>query len=312
MATDQCSEHQFSSPFYPGDSCEEIYNKNPQSHERSGYYWILDGPSKVYCGMSYTGSSCLSIYNSNPETIDKPGFYRINDSEWTYCNMTSIVIGSCGSVGEGWRRIANIDIGAGGNCPSGWIKATDISSGVSFCRVADADGTNICSSAYFSTAGTSYQRVCGRARGYQKGYVWAFDTSSESIEASYVSGLSLTYGTPRRHIWTYATGLAETVSTRCPCEGGSSPPSFVGNNLYCESGTINHPPSSETFFFDDALWDGAGCFSSHVTCCDNTNQPWFYRQLDHSTQDNIEARICVVGPFSRSATVIDQLDLYIQ
>ena len=51
----------------------------------------------------------------------------------------------------------------------------------------------------------------------------------------------------------YATGFAETLSTRCPCEGGSSPPSFVGNNLYCESGTINHPPSSETFFFDDAL-----------------------------------------------------------
>ena len=42
MATDheQCS-YQFKSPFYPGESCEDIYNMNPESHDRPGYYRIL-------------------------------------------------------------------------------------------------------------------------------------------------------------------------------------------------------------------------------------------------------------------------------
>ena len=52
IATDQCTEYQFKSPFFPGVSCEDIYNKNPESHDRSGYYWITDGPSRVYCGMT--------------------------------------------------------------------------------------------------------------------------------------------------------------------------------------------------------------------------------------------------------------------
>ena len=38
---------------------------NPESHDRSGYYWTLDGPGQVHCGMSpgaYLGNldSCLS------------------------------------------------------------------------------------------------------------------------------------------------------------------------------------------------------------------------------------------------------------
>ena len=52
IATDQCTEHQFKSPFFPG-ACKDIYNKNPESHDRLGYYWILNGPRKVYCGMNY-------------------------------------------------------------------------------------------------------------------------------------------------------------------------------------------------------------------------------------------------------------------
>ena len=52
-ATDQCTEYRFKSPFFPGKSCEDIYNKNLESHDWPGYYWITDGPSKVYCGMTY-------------------------------------------------------------------------------------------------------------------------------------------------------------------------------------------------------------------------------------------------------------------
>ena len=80
-------------------------------------------------------------------------------------------ISTCADVGGGWRRIVNFDISAGDDCPGEWRKATQ--SGVSFCRVA-SDYRYTCSSANFSTNGTSYQRVCGRARGYQKGDTVAF------------------------------------------------------------------------------------------------------------------------------------------
>ena len=36
-ATDQCTEYQYKSPFYPGVSCEDIYNKNPENHDIIGF-----------------------------------------------------------------------------------------------------------------------------------------------------------------------------------------------------------------------------------------------------------------------------------
>ena len=302
--------------FLPGESCESIYNNNVESHEWSGYYWITS--SRVYCGMNYTGSSCEDIYNNNPETDDKPGYYHINDSQWTFCNMTEIAngdfISTCAGVGGGWRRIANINISAGDDCPGKWRKATQ--SGVGFCRVA-RDSTGTCSSANFPSNGISYKSVCGRARGYQKGDTLAFygvgPSYGKTIDQSYVSGLSITYGrSPRHHIWTFASGRGERrhSSFNCPCSvnGGYSPPSFVGNDYYCESGSVDRP-NTATYYFSDPLWDGAGCVDN---CCDDTTQPWFYRQLNQITKDNIEARICVHGSFFTRSILIDQLELYIQ
>ena len=67
----------------------------------SGYYFITEGPTRVYCGMSYTESSCLNIYNNNPETGDKSGYYRINNNQWTYCNMKTITTCVAGDAGTG-------------------------------------------------------------------------------------------------------------------------------------------------------------------------------------------------------------------
>ena len=322
IATDQCTKYQFKSPFYPGVSCEDIYNKNPESHAWSGYYWITDGPSRVCCGMTYTGSSCEDIYNNNPETGDKSGYYRINSNQWMYCYMTAIdtgdLITTCAGMGGGWRKIVNINISAGDNCPGKWRKATE--SGVSFCRVA-SDDPFTCSSASFSTNGVSYQRVCGRARGYQKGRPYAFYGSlsgySKTIDEDYVCGLSITHGSnPRQHIWTFASGYSEIVNTgdccNCPCAvyPGNNPPSSVNNNYYCESGSVG-TASFNAYYFNDILWDGEGC-TGGSSCCDDTTQPWFHRQLDHTIQDNIEARICALDQFGLRSTLIDQLELYIQ
>ena len=304
--------------FLPGVSCETIYNSNKDSHNSPGYYWIT---SIVYCGMNYTGSSCEDIYNSFPETLNKSGYYHLKENnkyQWTYCNMSKFqgsgnFISICAGVGGGWRRIVNINISAGDNCPGEWRKAAK--SGVSFCRVA-SNGEQACSSANFSTNGISYQRVCGRARGYQKGYTWAFYGThyGKTIDQVYVSGLSITYGSnTRHHIWTYASGFNEKDNSpgNCPCSvSGGYNSSFAASNYYCETGSVYFPNSGNAYYFNDTLWDGAGCTGG--TCCDDTTQPWFYRQLNQITQDDIEARICAYGPFKARATLIDQLELYIQ
>ena len=319
MATDQCEEYHFQSPFFPGESCEEIYNMNPESHNRSGYYWILDGPRKVFCGMNYTGSSCEDIYYNNSKTGDKSGYYRINDDNWTYCDMTAIAAGdfipTCAGVGGGWKRIVNIDISAGDDCPSGWRKDTD--SGVSFCRVVSDNGRT-CSSAYFSTNIKSYQRVCGRAKGYQKGETdtfYAFHHQGQTtIDGYYADGLSITYGSPRHHIWTFVSGLFDnrTYVHNCPCAagGGTSSPPFVGSNYYCESGTVN-TFIVQAYYFNDPLWDGSDCYGS-TNCCSNPTQPWFYHELGESTTSDIDARICSWLNFATGSPLIDQLEFYIQ
>ena len=314
--TEECSVFRFKSPFYPGESCEDIYSKNLESHEWSGYYWITDGPSRVFCGMTYTGSSCEAIYNNNPETGDKSGYYHINNNQWTYCNMTALAAGilsSCAGVRGEWRRIAKIDISTGDDCPSGWRK--DTHSGVSFCRVA-SNSNGACSSSFFSTNGTSYQRVCGKARGYQKGGVLGFHWShfDQTIDGYYADGLLITYNSsPRRHIWTFTSGRYDDRSDCCNCycatHPGYSPPSYVGTDYYCESGTYNSLEAVD-YYFDDPLWDGSGCIAS--SCCNNPTQPWFYQELSEITASDIEARICSGYQFTSGSPLIDQLELYIQ
>ena len=313
VADDQCTQHQFKSPFYPGSSCEDIYNKNPESQDKSGYYWILDGPRDVYCGMNYTGLSCEDIYNNNPETGNKNGYYPINNNMWTFCNMTAIVLAGnfCAGVEGQWRRIAGINISAGDDCPTGWNKSSH--NDVSFCRAPTDNGG--CYSTFFSINGVSYQHVCGRARGFQKGGPEAFVYNTRSIDTQYIEGLSITHGSPRQHIWSYAVGLTDNGSYadyNCPCAAipGPAPPSFVGSNYYCESGggsTFN----ANSYHFSDPLWDGAGC-SANNTCCSNTDQPWFHHQLSSITQDDIEVRICRSHPFSNNEGIlVDILELYI-
>ena len=254
--------------FLPDESCESIYNNNEDSHDWSGHYWVT---KRVYCGMNYTGQSCEDIYYYNPETRTKSGYYRVNN-QWMYCNMAMAAIAvainfipTCAGVGGGWRRIANIDIKAGDDCPSGWTKAGDF---VTFCRKS-FDGPG-CSSTTFTTNGITYQKVCGKARGYQKGHPNGGSAfNSVKIDDHYVNGLSITYGSPRQHIWTYANGDFDNRQIRCPCDKtGGTTPSFVGNNYYCESGrggTDDH----DAYHFSDPLWDGSGCIYSN--CCSVPN-----------------------------------------
>jgi len=37
--------------------------------------------------------------------------------------------------------------------------------------------------------------------------------------------------------------------------------------------------------------------STGNTCCDNPNLPWFYRELNMATMDDVEVRICTDESF---------------
>ena len=71
-----------------------------------------------------------------------------------------------------------------------------------------------------------------------------------------------------------------TIFYNCPCSvhPGFNPPSFVSNNYYCESAAVCYP-DRPTYYVDNTLWDGAGC--TEGSYCDNTTQPWFYRELNY-------------------------------
>ena len=66
--------------------------------------------------------------------------------------------------------------------------------------------------------------MCGFARGYLFNTPDAFGaffgrTSSEPLSGNYVDGVSITYGTPPNHLWTYVAGNSEAFGTDadCPC-----------------------------------------------------------------------------------------------
>ena len=52
-----------------------VYGKDSDSHDKSGYYRITDGPRNFSCELSYIGlriyMSCEDISNSNPEASSK-------------------------------------------------------------------------------------------------------------------------------------------------------------------------------------------------------------------------------------------------
>ena len=98
---------------------------------------------------------------------------------------------------------------------------------------------------------------------------------------TYVDGVTITYGSnPRKHIWTYACGLNEgyinfnsILTLLCPCNNisaGTTVPSFVGNDHYCESGLPAGQFWQNVLYSNDPLWDGQQCNGNEGPCCNNS------------------------------------------
>ena len=172
-----------------------------------------------------------------------------------------------------------------------------------------------CSSVTFPQHGVSYTKVCGRARGYQYGATESFKgyhRFKQTLEGYYVQGLSVTHGTPRHHIWTFAAGVTKigrSYHYQCPCGSyqGAAAPGFVGENYHCESGW-NRSSTPVQWHLSDPLWDSQGC-PVGSTCCDRGG-PWFNATLTEEVSDDIEVRWCRNGGRSESFGV-DQLEILV-
>ena len=225
---------------------------------------------------------------------------------------------SCAGIG-GWRRVVYLNMtDPHTTCPSGW-NMTAYSKRT--CG-RNSTGSRTCSSATFPVCGEEYNRICGRIKAYQWGATLAFalyhHENVTTIDGAYACGVSVTHGTSRNHIWTFAAGLSEgnpTYTSVCPCDATStiSIPPFVGNDYFCESGVIEQWDNNRHFTLhpNDTLWDGEDCLPSS-TCCSRHNPPYFTKQLPTTTTDDIEARICLFNSLRFANVAVELVELYVQ
>ena len=252
------------------------------------------------------GASCADIYEKNPMSHDKSGLYLVKTDKifFAQCDM---------EFGKGWMKVADLDMTRGDKCPREWREL--LVNGIKVCRSpSDSSG---CYSKVFTVNSTRYHKIRGFVRGYEKTGTDSFDSRRgvRGINEAYVDGVSITLGNPRKHVWTYVAGYTDSAnvpSSNCPCSPipGPAPPAFVGEHYYCESG--NNGQSSNGFYTDDPLWDGAGCVHAKNTCCNIVGLPWFFREFPTMQQEDIEVRICTDEHYGNEAVLVDKLQLYIQ
>ena len=265
----------------PATSCKEILDCD--STAPSGYYWVntTTGPLQVYCQMDTN---------------------------------------NCGDITAGWMRAAYIDMTNENNtCPQG-LNYT-VASSTRLCTRPRTSLIDHCASVTFPTHGVAYTQVCGRARGYQFGSTLGFNRYrfvGETIDNAYASGLSVTYGSPRNHIWTFAAGRSKNSQfshngcCSCPCAApspGPAAPPPVGENYFCESGNPLHDFSQQHWYLDDPLWDSNEC-GSGSSCCDRGG-PWFSTTLGQEVRDDVEVRLCNSAFIDRENVGVDQLEIFI-
>ena len=164
---------------------------------------------------------------------------------FAYCDPTR----SCGGVTGGWRRVAGLDMtNSSQQCPSALRQHNDNN-----IRICGTDPNRDCSSLTFPTDSLSYSKVCGKIGAYQVGTTDSFGDGiiigrnrSNDIDTNYLDGVSLTHGTPRQHIWSFAAAPNEVDTPpllHCPCinrdqaSSAARPPAFVGNDYFCDTGS---------------------------------------------------------------------------
>ena len=267
----------------PTDSCSDVIKENSLSSD--GWYWVRD----------------TSGYNLPPRQM--MCFLHGHDK-----------------CGDGvWMRIAYFDTNQPlAECPDPLMRL--VVGGNSYCLRQTANG---CDSVFFDVLGRNYSEVCGMIVAKQYGHINAFADapSAATVDDTYAEGILITRGSPRQHVWTYTVAdvanppVGYTNPDKCPCIGHASapqPPSFVGNDYYCDSANDAAGDAVANQLYNKTLWNSEGPMCSvSATCCENPDQPWFKKKLDAPVNDNIELRWCGNNDLIE-ATATERVELYIR
>lgn len=223
----------------------------------------------------------------------------------------------CGS-GQ-WYRVTHLDMtDPTQQCPSVWREYN--TNGVRACG-RPSTGSSSQPGLFYPTS-VEYRKVCGRAIGFQVATPDAFiDTFRRTIDQVYMDGLSITYGSPRQHIWSFVAGVTDkqgaTGPWMCPCVNPNhpqnvEPQSFVGNDYYCESGKESDSYTPRVMITEDPIWDGQNCDREGECCGSGKTPPWFSVQLSSPSTDDIEVRILGDESTDNEDTPIQILEIFVQ
>ena len=262
-------------PYRAATSCQQILQLQP--YAPSGNYWIWT--------------------NSGPTYIS--------------CNM------NCTECGHGaWTAVTSIDMTkSGSSCPSGlqYFK----SSSKAGCRKNTNRG---CSSVTFTTYETSYSKICGKIVGYQHGTPDAFkiyhvQKIPTRLEDQYVDGISLTFNSPKEHIWTFTSmpsWFYKDHENGCPgkLSNTSHIPSFISRDYFCETG-VDLGESALKLHTEQPLWDGVGV-GTFPSGFDGMRSPWFVKKLPNLVKKNINMRVCMDENRDNEDILIEKIFFYVQ
>ena len=281
----------------PAKSCQAIKEMNPSLP--SGMYWIT--PSSM----------------EDEEEMPTP--------TQQYCDMQL----ECGGTMGGWIRIAYFDTrDITFVCPKGFkvlhstfeqydfINRGSYLQNLRTCGI-DSDAHGSCSTIEYASP-VPFDKICGRVIGYQYGEPTGFRKSPMMDGLSsgeYVDGVSLTYGDPAQHIWTFAAASNQQPENMCPCGNMSSatrPPEFVDGNYFCDSAVGSGTPGPRMYHPEYPLWEGLGCNETLTNYCSFNKPPWFHVSLEEQTSANIALALCREQTRAVADVGIQILDIFVQ
>ena len=264
---------------HAAESCGEIRNADPSANSRS--YWLKGrdevNPAKIHCDFDF----------EPPTAFASSVFYLTNAK-------------------VGWMRLVDLDMnGSHSKCPKYLLQVDKPR------RACGSSVSRGCTSLTFSTYGVSYQRVCGMVSGYLHGTPDAFNhhgcpSCQKDLNTAYLDGVSITYGVPRSHIWSYPAVVPSNnhpVNSvrQCPCKPneGFRTPDFVGQDYHCMVGGDS-----------DKEWGGKD--KDALSCCKHRpGQPWFCKELLEPTTEDIEVRLCVDQATEKEGVFLEAMQIYV-
>ena len=262
----------------------------------------LDTPENMVCPPDSQLETARSSISANLSEI------LINIAGNTIITYT---IPDCG--GSGWRRVAFLDMAdPDQTCPEQWRL---YERGTARACGRQETFSPSCDSVYFSPGETAYTQVCGRITGYS---FYTIDgvarlanstTPGNEINEEYLDGVSVTYGMPRQHIWSFFND--HTLTARC-CEQQRldfiQSFNFIEDNFFCDTGNNGGNFLGVTY----PVWDGVTQCPNNPHCCAPSSGPWFNTTLSSPSTSDIEVRICADEDTLNEDSPVELIEIYVQ